>query len=76
MITLLGGILGGIVGAGIATLVSLGITHYVGVAMPVGVTVPVLAGGVLIAIVVGVLSGLYPARRAMKMNPVEAMRRE
>ncbi len=44
--------------------------------MPVGVTVPVLAGGVLIAIVVGVLSGLYPARRAMKMNPVEAMRRE
>jgi len=75
-ISLLGGILGCLVGAGIAAVVSFGITEYVGAEMPAMVTLPVLTGGVLIAIVVGVLSGLYPARRAMKMNPVEAMRRE
>ncbi|MBT9149733.1 MAG: hypothetical protein AAGB97_05520 [Dehalococcoidia bacterium] len=44
--------------------------------MPAGVTLPILAGGVLIAIVVEVLSGLVPDIRTMKMNPVEAMRRE
>lgn len=75
-ISLVGGILGCIVGAGIAKVVSLGITEYVGMEMPWGVTLWVLMGGVLIAIIVGVLSGLYPARRAMNMNPVEAMRRK
>ncbi|MBT9159881.1 MAG: Macrolide export ATP-binding/permease protein MacB [Dehalococcoidia bacterium] len=74
-ISLIGGILGCIVGAGIAKVVSLGITEYVGMEMPWGITLWVLTGGVLIAIIVGVLSALYPAGKAMKMNPVEAMRR-
>ena len=36
----------------------------------------VLLGGVAIAMLVGILSGLYPARKASKMSPVEAVRYE
>ncbi len=34
----------------------------------------VLLGGIAVALIVGVLSGFYPARKASKMSPVEAVR--
>lgn len=35
-----------------------------------------LLGSVAVAVLVGVLSGLYPAREASKMSPVEVARDE
>lgn len=40
-------------------------------------TMPVLVvggGAIGIAVLVGIISGIYPARKATKMSPLEAMR--
>jgi len=41
---------------------------------PVYISIPLLIGTVIICLVVGVLSGIFPASRAAKMDPVEAIR--
>ncbi len=41
---------------------------------PVFVSVPLMFATVIICIVVGILAGIIPARRAAKMDPVVAIR--
>ena len=41
---------------------------------PVYISIPLLIGTVIICLVVGVLAGIFPASRAAKMDPVEAIR--
>jgi putative ABC transport system permease protein len=74
MISLIGGILGCVLGTIGSKLVSVGVSIYIGMDMPAIVTPEVAIGGLTVAILVGVISGLYPARRAAKMSPVEAVR--
>jgi len=71
-----GGVLGCVLGVIGANVISIGIGAAFGEGIPAIVRPEVLLGGILVAVLVGVLSGLYPARKASKMSPVEAVRYE
>ncbi len=66
--------LGGAVGILIGWLVSLGVSKFGGIATKVSLFSILLAFGVSAAI--GIIFGYYPARRAAKLNPIEALRYE
>jgi putative ABC transport system permease protein len=69
-LSLLGGALGVIVGAGIA----LGVTALIG--MPSAIKLWAVAAGLLVSASVGVFFGVYPARKAARLDPIVALRFE
>jgi putative ABC transport system permease protein len=74
LMSLIGGAIGVLVGWGISSLIS-GVTvggqtiHTV-----ISADIPILA--VCVAAAIGILFGLYPAYRAARLNPIEALRYE
>ncbi len=70
MLTFLGGILGILLG----WVASLLISKFAGLTTSISLTSVVLAFGV--SAVIGLVFGYYPARRAAKLNPIEALRFE
>jgi putative ABC transport system permease protein len=67
-------IMGGLVGVLLGWLVSLAVTRFSGMTTTVSIFSVLLAFGVSAAI--GLIFGYYPARRASKLNPIEALRFE
>ena len=76
VVSLLGGICGCILGVLGARAISFGIQTAFDVEIAAIVKPEVLLGGIAVAVIVGMLSGLYPARKASKMSPVEAVKYE
>ena len=70
IITLLGGLIGIVVGSGLAILACslLGFTAHVSV-----VTVLI---AVIFSSAVGIFFGIYPAKKAARLSPIEALRHE
>jgi putative ABC transport system permease protein len=68
-ICLLGGIIGVILAFGVTSLIN-------SLVLPATISLPVVFVALLISIVVGVLSGIIPAYRASRMNPIDALRYE
>jgi len=68
--TLIGGIIGVIIGIGGAFLIS------TVVGIPFVISIPAVLAAVGVSTLVGIVFGMYPARRAAKLNPIDALRYE
>jgi putative ABC transport system permease protein len=65
-------LLGGVAGVTLGSAVTAAYAH--GRGWTVSVPVAALAGGVVVALALGALAGLYPASRAARLAPAEAIR--
>jgi putative ABC transport system permease protein len=72
--TLLLSITGGVIGLVVGALIPIMITHFTNVKTVLTPFSFIVAFGVSVA--VGIVFGLYPARRAAQMDPIEALRHE
>lgn len=70
LISLLGGVAGLVLG-GLASVIITRVTGF-----PLMPSVTLIALALLVAVAVGLISGLYPAYRAARLRPVEALRYE
>lgn len=69
-LTLFGGLIGMVIGAGGATLVST-IAGW-----PSLVSLPVIIGGILFSMFIGIIFGILPANKAARMDPIQALGHE
>jgi putative ABC transport system permease protein len=77
MVGLVGGILGVILGACVSTLFPmLGLRMMGGGSSSIYLSPRLMAFGLTLAIIIGVISGVVPAYRASKLKPVDALRYE
>jgi putative ABC transport system permease protein len=68
VLSTMGGVAGVLLGAAISAIYAL--TRDWAIVVPPGV----LAGGIAAALAIGAIAGLYPARRAARLSPTEALR--
>lgn len=74
-LTLFGGIVGIIIGSLVSTLVAV-VANYLGYDWDLVVSPLSIFMGFAVAVLVGVVFGIYPAQRAAKLNSIEALRYE
>ena len=77
VIGLIGAITGGILGAGFAKLIEYGVREVVGILYFSAYIGPDLfAGAAVFGLIIGIIAGFLPAKRAAELNPVAALRYE
>ncbi len=67
----------GFVGGAIGVLLSFGVSYALtSLGLPSMLTLPLVAGGLTFSVIVGLVSGVVPARNAASLEPIEALRYE
>ncbi len=74
-ITLIGGVIGMIIGIFIAYLVAI-VANFLGYKWDFIVSLTSVGAGIFVSLGVGLFFGIYPANKASKLNPIEALRHE
>ena len=74
VISLTGGLIGIAMGSGAARGLPVIVEYFSGQTYPTAIAVWSVAGSFAISGLIGILFGLYPAVRAARMNPIEALR--
>jgi putative ABC transport system permease protein len=68
------GLLGGVLGVGLGLLGAWVLPHFI--SDPITISAAATAGAIVVAIGIGVAFGVYPAGRAAKLPPIDALRSE
>jgi putative ABC transport system permease protein len=68
------GLAGGVLGAGLGLLVAWILPHFI--SDPITISPVAMAAAIVVAIGIGVAFGVYPAGRAAKLPPIDALRSE
>lgn len=76
ILTLLGGIIGIIVGSTVTVLVYLGVTAFAGIDWVFELPLQAIALAAGVSSLTGLVFGIYPAYKASKLSPTEALRYE
>ncbi len=76
ILTSLGGVIGIILGSGLAYIISLLITKFAGLDWQYIFPISAAILGLVVSSLVGLVFGIYPARQAAKKSPMEALRYE
>jgi putative ABC transport system permease protein len=68
------GLVGGVLGVGLGLIGAVVLPHFI--SDPIAISSVAVAGSILIAIAIGVIFGVYPAGRAARLAPIDALRTE
>lgn len=74
IIGMVGGVIGATVGIGISYIATAIITQQIGLVISPYIGVELVAGSLFFSFIVGMVSGVLPARKASKLKPVDALR--
>jgi putative ABC transport system permease protein len=76
LLGLIGGIVGAVIGLGLALMVSSIASSFLGgIDFRVTLSIPLIIGAIGFSLFIGIVSGIFPALQAARMNPVEALRK-
>ena len=76
MLTLSGGVIGIILGTLFEFIISFGARQFAGINLPFTFSIQGAILGVVVAMVIGLGFGIFPARQASQKSPIEALRYE
>ncbi|MEN2740493.1 ABC transporter permease [Microbacterium sp. X-17] len=68
------GLIGGVLGIALGTVGALTLPAVLN--QPVLLSLPVAAGALLVSLIIGIVAGVYPAGRAARLAPIDALRSE
>lgn len=76
LLTLFGGLIGVLIGAGTSLFAGWVVSSFFLSTWEMGIPPDAIVLAVVVSTIVGLAFGIYPARRAARLNPIEALRYE